>query len=70
MLSAAVKEMGVLGVKSVMFGGEGEPFLHKDMAELTLKAHQAGLDTAFTTNGVLLRPEISEKSCPLSNGSR
>ena len=43
-----------LGVKSVMFGGTGEPLVHKGISEINKYAYMAGLDTAFTTNGVLL----------------
>lgn len=42
------------GVKSVMFAGEGEPLLHKSIADVTFFAGAIGLDVAFTTNGVLL----------------
>lgn len=47
-------EMAYLGVKSIMFAGEGEPLLHKNIAHLTQTAANNGLDVAFTTNGVLL----------------
>ncbi len=47
-------EMAHLGVKSVMFAGEGEPLLHKETNTTVLAAHHNGLDLAFTTNGVLL----------------
>lgn len=60
-------EMGKLGVKAVMFAGEGEPFLHKDMAALTEAAKNAGIDTAFTTNGVLLKPETARRILPLTS---
>ena len=43
-----------LGVKSVMFGGTGEPLLHKHISDITGYAVNRGLDVAFTTNGVLL----------------
>lgn len=53
-LRQTLSEMGKLGVKSVMFAGEGEPLLHKETNANIVAAHGAGLDVAFTTNGVLL----------------
>lgn len=49
-----LQEMAALGIKSVMFAGEGEPLLHKHIGKITFAAAYAGLDVAFTTNGVLL----------------
>lgn len=44
-----------MGVKSVMFAGTGEPLVHKRISDITRGAVLvAGLDAAFTTNGVLL----------------
>lgn len=42
------------GVKSVMFAGEGEPLLYKDLASVVCLCGQIGLDVALTTNGVAL----------------
>ncbi len=42
------------GLKSIMFAGEGEPLLHKDIMEFILHAKSKNVDTAITTNGVLL----------------
>lgn len=53
-LNQRMIEMRKLGVKSVMFAGTGEPLLHKHINAITLDARNAGLDVAFTTNGVLL----------------
>jgi MoaA/NifB/PqqE/SkfB family radical SAM enzyme len=47
-------EASRLGIKSVMFGGTGEPLVHKRISDITNDAFDAGLDVAFTTNGVLL----------------
>jgi GTP 3',8-cyclase len=52
--------MGRLGLKSIMYAGEGEPFLHKDMTELIVHTKEAGIDVAVTTNGSLMSKEISE----------
>ncbi|MFH0754956.1 MAG: radical SAM protein [Candidatus Omnitrophota bacterium] len=48
-----IAEMGKLGVKSVMYAGEGEPFLHKDMPEMIVDTKRSGIDVALTSNGVL-----------------
>lgn len=56
-----IAELGRLGLRSIMFAGEGEPFLHKNMAEITEHAFKSGIDPAFTTNGTLMTPEIAEK---------
>lgn len=57
-------EMASLGVRSVMFAGEGEPLLHKGVNELTAAAADAGLDVAFTSNGVLLDDRFIAESLP------
>ena len=53
-LGRVISEMGACGVKSIMFGGEGEPLLHKGMDLAVSAVKQAGMDAAFTTNGTLL----------------
>ena len=53
-LRDCLREMGKVGVKSVMFAGEGEPLLHKETNANVCAAKAAGLDVSFTTNGVLL----------------
>jgi radical SAM protein with 4Fe4S-binding SPASM domain len=57
-------EMGRRGVKSIMYAGEGEPFLHKDMAEITKATKKAGIDVAFTTNGALFNKGLAENILP------
>ncbi len=53
-LARRMEEAARLGVKSVMFAGTGEPLVHKRISAITRAAVESGLDTAFTTNGVLL----------------
>lgn len=50
-------ELGQLGLRSIMYAGEGEPFLHPEFVELVRQTKQAGIDTAITTNGVLFKQE-------------
>lgn len=60
LLKERLSEMGRLGLKSVMYAGEGEPFLHKDMSDIILHTKQSGIDVALTTNGVLMKEDVSE----------
>jgi len=60
MLKKRLTEMGRLGIKSVMYAGEGEPFLHKDIASIINHTVKAGIDVAITSNGVLFTEKIIE----------
>lgn len=53
-LKKRITEMGSLGVKSIMYAGEGEPLLHKDISSIIRHTKKSGIDVAITTNGVLL----------------
>jgi len=64
MLLNALTDMAKNGVKSVMFGGEGEPTLHKDFALIVEHARKNGMDTAITTNGVPFTKQLVEKCLP------
>jgi len=61
-MNRAFKELSVCGVKSVMFAGEGEPFMHPDICEFIINAKLTGLDVAIATNGVLFT-EDKIKQC-------
>lgn len=52
-LKARLKEAAECGVKSIMYAGEGEPLLHKDICEIINYTKASGMDVAITTNGVL-----------------
>ncbi len=56
-----LKDMANSGVKSVMFAGEGEPLLHKEIDLFVQKSKQHGLDISITTNGALFDKERAEK---------
>lgn len=63
-LLETLTEMGKQGVKSIMFGGEGEPTLHKDFCLIVKHAKESGLDVALTTNGVPFTKKIAELCLP------
>ncbi len=54
LLKVRLTELGALGVKSLMLGGEGEPLLHRECAAIVTHAKMSGMDVALTSNGVLL----------------
>jgi len=65
-LSLRLKEMVNLGIRSVMFAGEGEPTLYKELPEILDYCTDIGIDTALTTNMVLFTSKNTEsfvKNC-------
>lgn len=46
-----LREMGRLGVRSIMYAGEGEPLLHKDLSKFVKITRENGVDVSITTNG-------------------
>lgn len=63
-----LEDMAAHGMKSVMFAGAGEPLLYKDpktkkdLADIILAADGFGLDTAITTNAVMLNEKFCERA--------
>lgn len=64
LMSARLAEMGRLGVKSIMFAGEGEPLLHKQIATMVQAARAAGIDVAFTSNAVAMTDHVIQQVLP------
>lgn len=63
-LCRRLKEMGESGVRSIMYAGEGEPLIHKDLPEIIRTTKESGIDAAMTTNGTLGNAGIWEKILP------
>ena len=63
-LKERLSEMGRLGVKSVMYAGEGEPLLHKRLSEIIVHGQAAGIDNAITTNAVALTDRFAQEALP------
>jgi len=59
--SAVLTELGTLGVRSIMYAGEGEPFLHRQFPLLIERTKAAKIDAAITTNAVLFKPEYADQ---------
>lgn len=59
-----IEELGKLGVRSMMFAGEGEPLLHKGLPQMIESAVRNGIDVSITTNGSAGTPDIWRKILP------
>lgn len=53
--------MGSLGLKSIMYAGEGEPLLHDHIGNIIRVTKNAGIDVALTTNSVLFTEPLAEE---------
>jgi len=54
-------QLSQLGVRGVMFGGEGEPTLHPDLPEVIGAYHDEEIDCALTTNGAKLSADFAKE---------
>jgi len=64
LLTERLTEMGHLGIKSVMYAGEGEPLLHPRIVDIVLATRNAGIDSAFTSNAVALDEQFVAEALP------
>ena len=63
-MTSSLKNMAERGVKSVMFAGEGEPLLHKDIGFFVQEAKKYGMDASITTNGSMFNSTKREECLP------
>ncbi|OHA14319.1 MAG: radical SAM protein [Candidatus Tagabacteria bacterium RIFCSPLOWO2_01_FULL_39_11] len=56
-----IGELARLGVKAILYGGEGEPLLNKNIGEIIAYTAEVGIDPALTPNGVLLNEKLLKK---------
>jgi GTP 3',8-cyclase len=64
LLQERIAEMGRLGVKSIMFAGEGEPLLHPRIVEIIRTTKQSGIDVSLTTNGMCGNTQLWDEILP------
>ena len=63
-IKTRISELAGLGLRSIMFAGEGEPLLHRDIAGIVAHTRAAGIDAALVSNAALLREELARALLP------
>lgn len=61
-LKAMLLESARYGLKSVVYAGEGEPLLHKNICDIIAVSDKAGVDSAIATNAVLMSEGFLKES--------
>lgn len=56
-----LRELGPKGTKSIIYAGEGEPFLHRNAPDVINQTKSLGIDAAVSTNGVLFTPDVARE---------
>lgn len=65
-LEERIREMSKLGIRSIMFAGEGEPTLYKPLPNILDVCSEVGIDTSLTTNAVAMNEKTIDnylKNC-------
>ncbi|STO99383.1 radical SAM protein [Helicobacter canadensis] len=57
-------EVASLGLKSILYAGEGEPLIHKNIADFVKKTKEVGIDCGMFSNGELLSERLAEQLLP------
>ena len=55
-----IRELSNWGVKSICFGGGGEPSLHSNLADCIELTRYYGMEVSVATNGIVLNKELME----------
>lgn len=61
---AQLPGMARAGVRSIMYAGEGEPLLHRDIVRFITETRRCGIDAALTTNGTLGTGDLWDATLP------
>ena len=56
-MATLIDELSQNSVRSLVFAGVGEPMIHPETVPMIAYAKDRGIDTAMSTNGVLIKPE-------------